>query len=144
MLTSRASRIMAFLPVMLATLAFSCETTAPSDSAVAFRFQIREAPGAAGQFVARTNDAEVIRVAREQLALPAAERQLFINGLLARGNGGHNTPWSWHFVLSDWELVATAAEVCDGTPDMVEDDLDYWVDHLGYYCPWSAYVVEER
>lgn len=144
MLTSWASRAM-ILALALVTAGFRCESaTSPPASGVRFKFQVREAPGAAGQFFARTNDPDVIRVAREELELPIAERELFINGPLARGDGAHNGPWSWHFVPSEWALVPRAIELCDGTPQMVEDDLDYWVDRVGHYCPWSAYVMEER
>lgn len=143
MLTSWAPRAMIFA-LALVTAGFRCESATSPRPAVTFLFQVREAPGAAGRFLARTNDPDIIRVARDELELPVDERQLFINGPLAHGNGDHNDPWSWHFVPSEWELVASTIELCDGTPQMVEDDLDYWVDHVGYYCPWSAYVVEER
>ena len=36
----------------------------------------------------------------------------------------------------------TAIELCDGRPSMVEDDLGYWVDTVGSFCPWGAKVVE--
>lgn len=143
MLTSRAPRAM-ILALTFATAGFRCESATSPESGVTFQFQVRDAPGAPGRFLARTNDPDVIRVAREQLVLPVVERDLFINGPLGRGDGGHNDPWSWHFVPSEWKLVANTIELCDGTPQMVEDDLDYWVDHIGQYCPWSAYVVEER
>ena len=142
MLTAWAPRAM-ILVLALITAGFSCESGTSPRPAVTFLFQVREAPGAPGQILARTNDPDVIRVAREELARPVEERELFINGSLARGDGGHNHPWSWHFVPSEWELVGSTIELCDGTPQMVEDDLDYWVDHIGYYCPWSAYVVDE-
>jgi hypothetical protein len=132
------------LTLALGTAGFGCESGTAPRPAGTFLFQVRDAPGTAGQFVARTNDPDVIRTARNQLALPADERQLFINGALEHGDGGHNDPWSWHFVPSEWGLVDSTIELCDGRPQMVEDDLDYWVDHVGYYCPWSAYVVEER
>ena len=133
------------LALAFVTAGVRCESaTSPDQPGVTFSFQVREAPGAPGQFLARTNDPDVIRAAREQLELPIAERELFISGPIARGDGAHNNPRSWHFVPSEWELVAGAIELCDGTPQMVEDDLPYWVDHVGYYCPWSAYVMDER
>jgi hypothetical protein len=35
-----------------------------------------------------------------------------------------------------------AIELCDGCPQMVEDDLDYWVETVGRFCPWSTRVLE--
>lgn len=141
--TSRFPRAI-ILALSLVTAGFRCESGTAPRPAATFLFQVREAPGTAGQFLATTNDPGVIGVARDELTLPVEERQLFINGPLGHGDAGHNDPWSWHFVPSEWLLVESAIELCDGTPQMVEDDLDYWVDHVGSYCPWSAYVVEER
>jgi hypothetical protein len=75
--------------------------------------------------------------------LPEDERNLFIIGPLARGGGGHNLAWSWQFVANAWQMVDTAIEVCDGRASDIEADLDYWVDHLGYFCPWDGYVKAE-
>jgi hypothetical protein len=143
MVRSWGPRSVVFL-LALVTVGSQCDATTSPDGAVEFRFQVREAPGAPGRIVVRTSDPEVIRVAREQLALPESERELFINGPIAHGDGGHNQPWSWHFVPSEWEFVDNTIELCDGTPQDVEDDLDYWVDNIGHFCPWSSYVVEER
>ena len=64
-----------------------------------------------------------------------------ITGELRAGDGGVNAPWSWHL---DPETVAVAEmtmEVCDGRPSFVEDDLDYWLETVGRYCPWGVKVV---
>lgn len=39
-------------------------------------------------------------------------------------------------------MVEAAIEVCDGTPSFVEDEVDYFVDTVGRYCPWSARLIE--
>lgn len=93
--------------------------------------------------VARTSDPDVIAKVEEELERPTEERRLHIHGDIERGDGGHNTGWSWHFVPGEWDLVEISAEVCDGTPQMVENDLDYWVDQIGYFCPWSSRVFSE-
>ena len=62
------------------------------------------------------------------------------NGRLLRGSDG-NEPWSWHLDPIDIELAEITIELCDGTPSFVEADLDYWVDIVGRFCPWSAVLV---
>lgn len=64
-----------------------------------------------------------------------------VTGSLAEGDGGFNEPWSWHMDPSTVHTADMAVEVCDGRPSMVEEDLDYWLDTVGRFCPWSAEVV---
>lgn len=62
------------------------------------------------------------------------------NGRLLRGSDG-NEPWSWHLDPQDIEMTEVAIELCDGTPSLVEADLDYWVDTVQRFCPWTAKLV---
>jgi hypothetical protein len=62
------------------------------------------------------------------------------NGKLLAGADG-NEPWSWHLDPVDIEMAEMTIELCDGTPPMVEADLDYWLGTVGRYCPWSAQLV---
>ena len=64
-----------------------------------------------------------------------------INGEIEAGSAGYNEPWSWHMVPASVETPDLAIEVCDGRPSMVEEDLAYWLDTLGRFCPWGAVVV---
>jgi hypothetical protein len=41
------------------------------------------------------------------------------------------------------KLAAVNVEVCDGLSSHVESNLSYWVDTVGTFCPWSAYVDRE-
>ncbi len=93
--------------------------------------------------VAKTSDPDVIQKVEEELARPFNERNLHINGDIESGNGDHNNNWSWHFVPDEWDLVEISAEVCDGRPQFVEDELDYWLEDVGYFCPWSSRVAGE-
>lgn len=138
-----AARLSALVLGVALAAALGCDSTAPPDRSVSFLFQHRAVPGPAGQFVAGTDDPDVLRLAREQLALPEADRNLHINGVIARGQEG-NLTWTWHFEPGEWTLAEVSVEVCDGTPQMVEDDLDYWVDQVGRFCPWASYVAAER
>lgn len=94
-------------------------------------------------FVAKTSDPDVIGKVEDQLALPFGERHMHIHGDIARGDGGFNENWNWHFVPDRWDLVEISVEVCDGRPRMVEEDPDYWIDQVGYFCPWSSRVAGE-
>jgi hypothetical protein len=99
-------------------------------------------------FVIEVAEAETFRV---RLAEPAqireAERLIdtgqeqVLTGTLRRGDGGFNAPYSWHLAPETVEFVDVTIEVCDGLPSFVESDLDYWVDTVGTYCPWSSQVV---
>lgn len=60
-------------------------------------------------------------------------------GTLAHGDGGVNAPHAWH--LLDVTVVDMTIELCDGTVSMVDADVEYWVDVVGSFCPWSAIVV---
>ncbi len=66
------------------------------------------------------------------------------NGPLLSGPGAgmHNVPWSWHLDPEQTQMAEITIEVCDGTPDFVEEDLAYWLDQVGQYCPWSAELVD--
>jgi hypothetical protein len=110
---------------------------------VRFRFAMRGSPPAE-DVVAVTSVPAVIQQCREQLALPVDQRHQFIAGSIAAGNGGYNLGWSWHFVPDAWVLADFSIELCDGLPYMVEADLNYWLNTVGSYCPWTAYVVSEE
>ncbi len=108
-----------------------------------FRFGIRHDPVGVEDFIAVTSDPDVIELARAQLALLAEDRTLHIHGPIARGGGGHNLSWGWHFVPGEWGMVQISMELCDGNPSAVEADIDTWVDAIGVFCPWNSYVKEE-
>ena len=93
--------------------------------------------------IAKTSDPEIIEKVEDELARPFNERNLHINGDIEQGNGGYNNNWSWHFVPDQWDLVEMSTEVCDGRPQFVEEELDYWLENVGYYCPWNSRVVGE-
>ncbi|MGD2217906.1 MAG: hypothetical protein PVJ64_14205 [Gemmatimonadales bacterium] len=125
--------------ILSAVLACKGDSTEPDQSGM-FLFALDGLPG---QFVAQTSDPTVLEEARAQLRLPLQQRDLFINGPIAAGNGDHNLDWSWHFVPDEWDLTEAAIEVCDGTPDAVESDLDRWLNEVGHFCPWRSYVADE-
>lgn len=115
----------------------------PPTDARQFMFGMRGLPDAEGQFVAITSDASVLAKLESELARPAAQRTLHITGPIARGGGGYNLSWSWSFVPDQWDMVELSVETCDGTPQMVEDNLDHWLKDIGVFCPWASYVQRE-
>ena len=61
-------------------------------------------------------------------------------------NGGpgileYNVPWAWHIDQDNIQMVATAAEECDGTPSEVQADLDEWVNEKGRFCPGGSRLI---
>ena len=74
--------------------------------------------------------------------LAGTDEPIIAGGGLARGDGGFNPPWNWHIDPASAGFFDAAIELCDGCPQMVEDDLDYWVDTVGAFCPWSSRVIE--
>ena len=132
-------RLLLLAPVLVTLLA-GCGGNDAAD-VPAFVFRMRGLPEAES-FVVQTSNAQFIADARAQLALPQQQRRLFPVGRLVAGHGNHNFPWSWH--LERVQLAEMSIELCDGRPSMVEADLRYWIDTVGSFCPWGAYVAEER
>jgi hypothetical protein len=64
------------------------------------------------------------------------------SGRLVRGSVFYNEPWSWHIDSDDIQMAEVIIELCDGTPSQVEDNLDYWLQSIQRFCPWSARIVE--
>ena len=67
---------------------------------------------------------------------------MFVTGRLVIGNGGFNSPWSWHLDPDDVTMAEFAIELCDGTPNEVEHNLPYWLFQVETFCPWSSKVIE--
>lgn|GEM_PF-1522241 len=61
------------------------------------------------------------------------------NGELVAGDGGINAPHEWHVI--NVELVDVTIELCDATAAMVDDNLDYWLDTVGRFCPWNTVLI---
>src|SRR5690606_23896498 len=45
---------------------------------------------------------------------------------------------------NEWSLIEMAIEVCDGCPySDVDADTAYWLNTIGYFCPWSGQPLKE-
>ena len=120
----------------------ACDSTSesPSQQLRYFKFVHTET---SGTFVAATSDPDVLEILEAQLNKSPEARNRFIAGPIARGDAGYNEGHPWHFVEGEWSLVKTAVEVCDGAPSYVDSHVDYFVDEVGQYCPWSSRVQKE-
>ncbi len=67
---------------------------------------------------------------------------MFVLGRLVIGNGGFNSPWSWHLDPDDVTMAEFAMELCDGSPSEVEHNLPYWLFQVETFCPWSSKVIK--
>lgn len=85
-----------------------------------------------------TNDEETM----EQLvALDAGESEETIpNGWIERGPGpdDYNEPWSWHLEPDQVSMEESTADVCDGTPTFLEENLLEVMGTAGRFCPHDA------
>jgi hypothetical protein len=63
------------------------------------------------------------------------------NAKLVRGTD-YNAPWSWHTDPQDIQMVDITAELYDGRPSDVENDLNYWLDTVKRFAPWAATIAD--
>jgi len=76
-------------------------------------------------------------------ALKSGMSQAYIpSGRIVSGAVPYNAPWSWHIDPEDIDMAEVTIELCDGTPSQVEANLDYWVDTVKRFCPWSAQITK--
>lgn len=68
----------------------------------------------------------------------AEEKTLIISGVV-RGAKNYNDPWSYTMGPGSIILAEVFTEVCDASPDHVENNLDAWRGER--WCPWSSYVA---
>jgi hypothetical protein len=87
-----------------------------------------------------TNPATIDQV----IALAEGESEANIpNGRIeyGPGQGDHNAPYSWHIDPEEVEMAEFTIELCDAEPSFVEENVEYFVDTVGWYCPWGAELV---
>jgi hypothetical protein len=90
------------------------------------------------QFKVRVTDPQDILALEQRMT---AAQTGVISGKLVAGDGGFNSPWSWHLDPGSVQVPDVSTEVCDGRPSFVEADLQYWLNNVVFYCPWGARVV---
>lgn len=137
----RANRAVGFVCGLLILFAAGCDEspTSPSQDlrgGALMRFSVVGQP-----FAVWTTNPRTIEQAFELSR--SGGRGRFPAGPILRGSGqgAHNAPYSWHLDPADTELAEFAIEVCDGTPSFVEANVDYFVNDVKTYCPWSAVLL---
>ncbi len=90
------------------------------------------------RFSVRVTDADTIRLLVENYE---GKNSMHVTGKLARGDGGFNSPWPWHLEPDSVRMAEVSIELCDGRPSLIEEDLEYWIETVGSYCPWSSNTV---
>ena len=133
---------LAFL--LLVLLGTACGgSRSPTDAPTEGLFVIRVCRGSGhapdGEFFrALIRDPNVVAEAER---LVGAGQVKVLVGPLVTGDGGFNDPWSWHLDPVGVGFAEATVEVCDGCPSFIEADLDYWLQTVGTYCPWSTEVI---
>ncbi|MFL2982832.1 MAG: T9SS type A sorting domain-containing protein [Candidatus Neomarinimicrobiota bacterium] len=94
-------------------------------------------------YIITTNTNDLISLCRSQLELSVDDRMLHINGYLDYGHAGFNAPWNWHIIPNDWTLAEMSIGVCNGNPEDVEENLDYWINDVGQLCNWGSFIKDE-
>ena len=118
----------------LAALLIACDDSGsePEDTAV---FTV----SAAGeQFKVKAEGASAIAALEARLQ---SGQEGVIHGKLVRGSGGFNSPWGWHLDPGSITALDVAMELCDGEPSFVQEELEYYLASVKFYCPWGAKVI---
>jgi hypothetical protein len=127
-------------------LVTACTDDSPGNGAqpaATFRFRMDNDAAGVKDFIATTSDAALIARVRGQLQLPEGSRNLHVNGAIVAAAAGDNLAWGWRFRNDDWDLAETSIELCDGNAQLVQQDLAYWLNTVGRFCPWGARVAGE-
>jgi hypothetical protein len=90
------------------------------------------------RFTVIAADPEAIRLLTENYE---GKNNMHVTGKLVHGDGGFNSPWPWHLDPDSVRMAEISIELCDGRPSLIEEELDYWLETVGTYCPWSSKVV---
>ena len=91
------------------------------------------------RFNLMATDPETVRQLMENYE---GNNSMHVTGNLARGDGGFNSPYQWHLEPASVRMAEVSIELCDGRPSLIEEDLEYWLETVGNYCPWSSKVVK--
>jgi len=113
-----------------------------------FLFQSQDS-GTADSFVVPMTNANLIQQTLDQIQNPKRARLLVaridktLQGFNRDFSSVTKTPWSWHIVEA--QNYADFAHIsCDGTPTLVEERLNSWIQETSStICFWSYRVVRE-
>jgi len=101
-------------------------------------------------YVVALDDPTLISQARKQIQEPKAFLPRILLGKVGFGNGNFNRDfsssskalWSWH-LTEVFRFAELASQECDGSPQMLEENLLSWTQGSSVICFWSYRIVEE-
>lgn len=111
-------------------------------------FEVGPRDGEGDSYVARISDPALIARARELVLHPEYEKIVFAK--IEKGHQGYNRNfskteksfWSWSITeLTNFADIGSTA--CNGMPQIVEDDVDLWVQNPGRICFWNYRIKRE-
>ena len=123
--------------LILSAAVLACASCNDSAGPVGARFAFRD-PVTQDVVRLEITNAEGRNQAEELLASGEGQWAL---GTPRRGNGGFNSPWTWHIDPATVTFAEVTIEACQTAMSAIDDDLDYWID-FGQVCIWG--VVEGR
>ena len=120
-------------------------STAEANSAY---FEVGPREGDGDTYVARISDPALIARARELVLHPEYDKIVFAK--IEKGHQGFNRNfnkpeksfWSWS-VSEITNFADIGSTACNGMPQMVEDDVDLWVQNPGRICFWNYRLKRE-
>lgn len=114
----------------------------------AFYFLVGPRTGLGDSFIVKITNEKMLIRARDLIAHPHREKMLFAR--IQKSHFGFNRNWSnreksfWSWSVSEVtnfdDLGSTA---CNGSPQEVEDRMDFWVHDPGQICFWNYRVKKE-
>lgn len=111
-------------------------------------FLVGPREGEGDSFIVRISNPDLIARARELVLHPEYEKIVFAQ--IVKGHQGFNRNWSkseksfWSWSVSEVTNFADfGSTVCNGMPQLVEDDVDLWVQNPGRICFWSYRIKKE-
>jgi hypothetical protein len=82
---------------------------------------------------------DAAEIARAESVLHRGPLKVVI-GRLVSGDGGFNAPWRWHLKPDSTWIADLSIELCQGTPSVVEEELEGWLEY-GLLCVTPAEIV---
>ncbi len=99
-----------------------------------------------GYFLIKLTDSDKISTART--ILKNNEKKI-VTGVVAFSWGGFNVDlqnkrlWTWHLASKSVQFADFTVELCDGTPQFVEENVFEWIHSQTRFCPWSWTLIRE-
>lgn len=119
----------------------------PVDTAASY-FLVTPYSGRGDSFIARIRDPQMADRARDLIRNPQKEQMLFAT--IEKNHQGYNRNWSkreknfWSWSVTEVTNFADfGSTACNGTPQEVEDRVDFKVQNPGRICFWDYRVKKE-